>query len=239
MHVRVRTPLLGVLVVALAAPAMAQGINGAIYTTIKTGTNVNGNIYDAKEDVYLNGGPQNEHKKGLDPDGVYYFQVTDPSGTQLLSTDDIACRQVVVADGKVVGVPSVPTTCTPFHPTGTPNASNGQTPVQLLPFEDTPNSGGEYKVWITTLNRYGNLTCKPGHASHGFCDNDSKTDNFKVRQATAAYVNVCKFNDFNGNGTQDLGEPFIAHWPITAEGVDNGPVTTQTNDDGCVSFTYS
>jgi len=64
--------------------------------------------------------------------------------------------------------------------------------------------------------------------THGFCDNDSKIDNFKVRQATAAYVNVCKFNHLVPDGRQVPGEPFIPHWPITAEGVDDGPVRPPT-----------
>jgi hypothetical protein len=151
MHVRLRTPLLGVLVMALAAPAMAQGINGAIFTTTVDGKKVNGNIYAAKADVYLNGGPQNEHPKGLDPDeGIYYFQVTDPSGETLLSTDDYSCRQVYVSGGKIVGVPSsVPATCeTGFHPIGDFNPDNGQTPVQLMPFDDTSNPGGDTKCGL-------------------------------------------------------------------------------------------
>src|SRR5438874_9949560 len=88
------------------APAWGQ-VNGAIYTTTSGGTTVNGNIYDAKADVYLNGGPQNKQDPGLVPDGVlYYFQVTDPSGAVLLSLDDISCRQVVVSGGRIIGVPT-------------------------------------------------------------------------------------------------------------------------------------
>src|SRR5437867_3264480 len=33
-------------------------VNGAAYTTLGDGTLVNGNIYDNKCDVYINGGPQ-------------------------------------------------------------------------------------------------------------------------------------------------------------------------------------
>jgi hypothetical protein len=100
------TKLLVILtaVTLLAGMASAQ-VTGAIYTTTSTGTTVNGNIYASKGDVYLSGGPQNMSSAGLSPDGLYYFQVTDPSGAILLSTDDVTCRQVQVTGGIVLGVP--------------------------------------------------------------------------------------------------------------------------------------
>jgi len=256
---------------------MAQ-LSGAIYTTTSTGTTVNGNIYGLKTDVYLNGGPQNKKDPGL-PDGTYYFQVTDPSGAVLLSADDISCRQVVVSGGRIVGVPSgsAPSNCsstTPagaYHPLGTPNPSNGQTPVELCPStsprsdtlgagqffdannwcDTTPNPGGEYKAWITPIGNYSpdpqNPKCSTNsNIRFGFCDSDSKTDNFKVNQGktNVAFITVCKFNDLNGNGTQDSGEPLIPFWPINATGVDTqsgpiGTVNTQTDATGCVSFSVS
>jgi hypothetical protein len=193
--------------------------------------------------VYLNGGPQNRNDPGLVPDGHYYFQVTDPSGAVLLSSDDVACRIVVVSGGRIVGVPSDDAngagnpSC--YHAVGTPNAANGGTAVQLFPYNDTPNAGGEYKAWLTQVSSY-NTPCASGNGSHnsyGFCDSYSKTDNFKVRLPSLAYVTVCKFNDLDGNGTQDAGEPLIPHWPITATGVQGGTVNTQTDDNGCVTLT--
>src|SRR5215207_7767878 len=120
----------------------AAGFQGAIYTTTFDGQSVNENSYSSNDAVYLSGGPQNASASGL-PDGVYYFQVTDPSGRTLLSTDLAVCRQVRVASGRVA---SVEGPCP--HPSGIPNSSNGSTPVKLAPFEATPNSGGEYKVWL-------------------------------------------------------------------------------------------
>src|SRR5436190_16125940 len=98
-----------ILICCLTALAMSSAfaaVNGAIYTTNNTGAKVNGNLYASKADVYLNGGPQNQQDPGLVPDGTYYFMVTDPSGSTLLSLDDISCRQVVVLGGRIVGVPS-------------------------------------------------------------------------------------------------------------------------------------
>ena len=235
-----RTLVAGALVAALSAVALAQ-VKGAIYTGVADGSAVNANIYESKPAVYLNGGPQNHSSAGLSPDGDYYFQVTDPSGAVLLSEDDISCRVVRVAGGRIVGTPAGNAggygnpAC--YHVNGVPNASNGGTSVQLMPYADTPNNGGEYKAWLTPVAAYEGCGSKFG--SHGFCNDESKTDNFKVRKATRAYVSVCKFNDRDGNGEKNDSEPFIPHWPITATGVDRGTVGSQTGDDGCVSFTVS
>ncbi len=253
--------LLVVLGFTTAQTASAQ-VNGAVFTTFQDGTTVNGNIYPSKDKVFISGGPQNEHARGLSPDGVYFFQVTDPSGAVLLSTDDISCRQVVVSGGRIIGVPAGPAqaSCTEpagsatpgtFHSLGTSDPNSGQTPVQLCApggcpagspdFRDTPNPGGEYKVWVTPVANF-KEACAKGHGSFGFCDSDSKTDNFKVKTPAMATISVCKFNDQNDNGIQDAGEPLIAHWPLTATGVvgDKGNgLATQTEDSGCVSFSVA
>jgi hypothetical protein len=243
---------------ALAFGQAAAAVSGAIYTTISDGTTVNGNIYDSKTDVYLTGGPQNNNDPGLRPSGcsvqtttctnpdpyvIYYFQVTNPSGSVLLSTDDITCRQVLVQDGRIVGVPStVPATCsTGLHAPGVADPSNGNTPVQLIPYNDTPNPGGEYKAWLTPVDQYGAACPTNSQQSFGFCGTSSKTDNFKIKIAS---IVACKFNDLDASGVQDPGEPFISGWPITATGVDAGgntgqTVTVQTGPDGCVSFNVS
>lgn len=250
------------LVLLTGVQSASAQVTGSIFTTKADGTQVNANIFDSKDAVYVNGGPQNEHSNGLAPDGTYYFQVTDPSGAVLLSTDDVTCRQLVVNGGKIVGIPSgaPPASCTEpagsatagaFHNDGTINGSNGETPVQLCApsgcpagspdYKDTPNAGGEYKVWITPVSDYVGVggTCPTGSNNFGFCTALSDTDNFKVRSANLALIAVCKFNDENGNGTQDSGEPLIPHWPITATGVVGGPIVTQTDDSGCVSFSVN
>src|SRR5262250_622345 len=91
--------------VFIAAPvAMAAPVTGAIFTTLIDGSAVDFNVYEAKEDVYLNGGPRSPKAPctaaGL-PDGDYYFQVTDPSGNVLLSTDDVTERKVHVSGGVI------------------------------------------------------------------------------------------------------------------------------------------
>ena len=152
--------------------AFAQKVSGAIYTTTQDGTIVNKNVYVARTDVYLNGGPQNTHSSGL-PDGKYYFQVTDPSGKTLLSTDNAVCRQLTVVGGRVSGA-----TCT--H-NGLLNPANGSKTVQLAPFDLTPNQGAEYKAWLIPV---GKATIGSDPRVLVFDRSNAKTDNFKVRESS-------------------------------------------------------
>lgn len=172
------------LAVSLAAPAAWSQVGGALYTTLSNGLEVNFNIYASKEDVYINGGPGKgapSNDPGLVPDGIYVFMVTDPSGKTILSEDPAQCRQVRVEGGRIVGIVAAGG-CE--HDPGTFTA-DGIT-VQLMPYSDTPNPGGEYKVWITPLTSFTcSLTAAPPDTNctsgkHGFLSSASKTDNFKV-----------------------------------------------------------
>src|SRR6266852_359034 len=99
---RLFLPLAFLLSVSLATGFAFAPLTGAIYTATKDGTAVNQNIYGALTNVYLSAGPKNTNAKGL-PDGTYYFQITDPSGRTLLSTDNAVCRQLMVVGGRVAG----------------------------------------------------------------------------------------------------------------------------------------
>jgi hypothetical protein len=205
---------LAALVVAaiLVLPAMAAPVTGAIFTTTNGGTTVNGNIYEDKADVYLNGGPQPNapcSAAGL-PDGEYYFQVTDPSGSVLLSTDDITERWVTVSGGFI----------TDYLGTTHDDTGDGKCPgsisVGLAPFDDTPNNGGEYKVWMTPKDSYSTDTTV---GTFGFLNDQSKTDNFKIRgssNGTDPDVGIVgnKFYDANTDGAWDSNEPGIGGWRI-------------------------
>ena len=182
IHVALRVGIAGW---ALSAASVAIGtqFSGAIYTTTQSGTTVNANIYDNRNNVYLNGGPQHTRGSSL-PDGDYYFAVTDPNGGTLLSTDAAACRQLTVANGVVSG-PQAGNGCA--HAAGATNAANGSTTVQLMPFSLTPNNGGEYKAWLVSQDPA--IGCGPdkviivGVTGLSFPQNCAKTDNFKVREA--------------------------------------------------------
>jgi hypothetical protein len=160
----------------------AHAPSGAIFTTLADGSEVNVNQFPSKDAVYLDGGPgigAPADAAGLD-DGIYVFQVTDPSGRTLLSTDAANCRQFSVNGGVISGV--VASGCQ--HATGS-DVDHAAVTVQLMPFDDTPNPGGVYKVWVTPLEDFpaaclASVDCDATRF-HGFIPAHSKTDNFKVR----------------------------------------------------------
>ena len=200
----------------------AAGFNGAIYTTTFDGQSVNENTYSSKDAVYLSGGPQNATANGL-PDGTYYFQVTDPSGATLLSTDMAVCRQLIVAAGKVAAAEGP--ACQ--HSTGIPNSSNGSIPVKFAPFDDTPNSGSQYKVWL--IRQVASTTIAADGMHINFNPNNAKTDNFKVvfvpcpDCSPTSLLAGKKFYDANANALFDEGE-------VPVEGVQILVIATTSED---------
>lgn len=151
--------------------------------------------------------------------------------------------------------------------------------VQLMPYGTTPNPGGVYKAWITPLSEYDTkdskslsqqLNAVPSqvpkgqqkpHSCPDFCAsadagfapprNAVKTDNFKVKEEfIPPEITVRKFNDRNGNGVWDPGEPEIGvdqcvdnitgaiitcpgGWPYTfTEPVNGGTLTSDEHTPG-------
>jgi hypothetical protein len=252
-------------IVALAVVPASAGVNGAIFTTNATGTQVNGNLYLSKTDVSLNGGPPSNApcSAGGLPDGNYYFQVTNPSGSLDLSTptpssDAITSREVTVSGGLITAYLGSPAT----HTTGTGKcvATNpANISVGLAPFNDTDNPGGEYKVWMTPVANYNNCSNQNSKVTFGFCDSDSKTDNFKVQNNTtcnpstdltcgggAPFANLvaCKYWDKDDDGLNEGPDTLLSGWVITASTTNGsilikgvGPSTTGTTDaTGCTTF---
>lgn len=165
-----RPSLLGLaFALALATAAIAGPPAGALHTTDVNGVRVNQMHFESKRDVYISGGPNSNAGPILDA-GNYYFMVTDPSGKVLLSTDNIMDRQFSVdSKGLLYG--------TSTHATGI-DFDDGDQTVQLWPYNDTPNPGGVYKVWITLKQYYDPLAPT---ANFGFVEKYCKTDTFKVR----------------------------------------------------------
>jgi hypothetical protein len=101
------------------------------------------------------------------------------------------------------------------------NAANGSTPVQLMPFNDTPNNGGEYKAWL--IRQTSQTSIAPDGIHINFDSKDTKTDNFKVRQQECQDCDPQtrlfgrKFYDANANGVKDPGpnEPGVQGVRIT------------------------
>jgi len=199
---------LALVVLVGSVIGMAAAPDGAIFTTLPDGSRVNYNIYDVKPHVYLDGGPGDQAPIGAAglPDGRYVFQVTDPSGKTLLSTDIAACREFDVQGGIITNAVAAGG-CQ--HATGVDidHGGQGAVTIQLCGggigdpenptacFLDTPNPGGEYKVWVTMQDDFLNgcaglgqpnglsvVDCgmKAKGNAHGFVPRHTKTDNFKV-----------------------------------------------------------
>lgn len=168
-------------------------VHGAIFTTTADGSRVDANIYEAKTDVYLDGGPGDgaPGSAAALPEGDYYFQVTDPSGKHVLSQDDVLCRKIHVNAAGVIDVSYAGPGCQHLTGIDSDHAVDGAITVQLMPYADTPNNGGVYKVWVTPV---GDL------APNGdFRHNKSKTDNFKIRTPEDEHPSC-------GDGTVDEDE---------------------------------
>ena len=192
----------------LAATSANAQVSGAIFTTNGDEVPVNMNIYPAKSAVYLNGGPRTENGSLL-TDGTYYYQVTAPNG-MLLSTDDASCRQVQVTAGRFAGPVDVGG-CQ--HAAG-PTSTNGGIGVQLIPYDDTPNAGGEYKVWLISQEP-GCVTSVTANIIK-FKNSCTKTDNFKVEVEddggqcttcgtdTSRLIGGVKYYDANANGIWEM-----------------------------------
>jgi len=235
------TALAGALLLA-GVPSLKAGLTGAIFTTTSNGTVVNGNQYDSPCSVYLNGGPglhAPPTAAGL-PDGDYYFQVTDPSGKTLLSTDPVSNRSFRVTGGVI-------TTYTgfggPVHVTGTnlndlPSAgitialANSNCTSQYSDFLATPNNGDAYKVWVTPVKSFvgapSNVenSCGTG-CFHGFVPSASKTDNFKVNGAVATFCLT----------VQKVDGSFlpVAHWQFSVTDAVGGSDTHFTDSTGTIT----
>lgn len=186
----------------------AAGLSGKIYTTTFDGQFVPQNRYSSKDAVYLNGGPVHEGAAGL-PDGTYYFQVTGPSGNDLLSTDPAVCRQLIVFGG-VVAAAEGPS-CQ--HSTGIPQA-DGSVPIKLMPFDDTPNPGGNYKAWL--IRQTNNTTVAADGIHINFKNSEAKSEIFRADSTSCPNCGPTftlggrKFYDANSNGAFDQGEDTVS-----------------------------
>jgi hypothetical protein len=201
------------LSLAGAVPVRAEPpLPGAIFTTDSTCSGVNVNIFGdpskttdiqieaGKDLVHLDGGPPRPGAAGL-PAGSYYVQVTSPDG-QLLGTSVGSGNETPF----VVDEFNEPEDC--YQLTKILIKASDGTPG----FDTTPNPGGEYKVWVSTVATFDN--------------NSTKTDNFKVFgddgeeivDPDPATLVVDKFYDANANGQADPGELYIDDWQVSIIG---------------------
>jgi hypothetical protein len=190
--------LVGVVALFVAPAFSDNPLSGAIFTSNSDCSGVDLNIYSNKADVYVDGGPTHPGAASL-PDGSYYVQVTDPSGATLLGTSLGAGDEtpfVVSGGGTIIDCDQLWSILIKGS-----DATQG--------YDDTPNSGGEYKLWVSNES--------------SFTNSSTKTDNFKVKNAgdcepncgppPQSTLNVVKFYDANANGVNDDGQS-IAGWRI-------------------------
>jgi hypothetical protein len=236
-HYKFTTPTLAGALLLASVTSLTAGLSGAIFTTDSTGTVVNGNQYDSACSVFLNGGPGPHapaHAAGL-PDGDYYFQVTDPSGRTLLSTDPVSNRRFTVSGGVIIaydGTGGFPHATYPNlnDPGGVTVAlANSSCPADFLA---SPNNGGAYKVWVTPVTSFvGDPTqvdpsCGTG-CYHGFVPSATKTDNFKIHIASDTFcLKVVKQND--------TLQP-VAGWQFTVMDPVGGTNNYSTDSTGTVT----
>jgi hypothetical protein len=178
-----------------AAPPNSP-VSGAIFTTDAGGNPVNQNLYDSKEDVYLNGGPRGGAPEM--PNGSYFIQVTDPSGNLLGRAVEnyISTQPIEVMNGSFVQLYQV------FDV-----VKKAKSNFNNKGYDDTTNGGGEYKVWICNNSDFNPAGCK--------------TDNFKVRESIVSNQpggNVEALPPSGGEGTGVVSPGIIVSSP-TGENV--------------------
>jgi len=242
---------LATLLMLAALPAAAH-LTGAVWTTAADGAKINANLYDQKCPPtegdpcrvpplvpFLNGGPSFSSPSRWVPNGDYYFQVTDPAGKVLLSTDSIECRRFRVEEIEVTPGVFRKVTTYPLASNPAPHITCEDkgyieyvmTTIALCPFEDTPNNGGVYKLWITNVNDY-NLS--DPHAKFGFIPSCSKTDNFKVKKQASVW----------GKKVDDEGGPvegvhIILYSVVKVKGQQTLVQIDETCTDGNGEFSFS
>jgi hypothetical protein len=221
--------LLGTVIAVIVVSATASAntpVNGAAFTTTNTnkdGTghckngneDVNCNIYDGKEFVWLNGGPDTAYVG----DGDYFFAVLEPGGqgggddpndlTPKNLSDDFdtyANRTFSVAGGTI-------------SYGGSHDFDSNK--IRLMPYADTSNPGGVYILAICSL-----ADTYPVDAS------DCKYDAFKIKKSDevihpGADLSIAK--DADGSNTNTFT------WGIT-KAVDK---TIVHQVGGSVTFNYT
>ena len=158
-----------VVALGLGAAIAAQGNGSAVFVSTAHGGVPHGNRFETSLDPYLNGGPRGNGKCKSNrlPDGDSYFQVTNPAGNVLLSSDDLEQRRFTVIDGRIASA-----SATHSQEFG----RCGDLTIGLAPFDEAPNRRDKYQLWVVPVQRYDAW----GRGSFGFQPRHSWTDQFRV-----------------------------------------------------------
>ena len=253
------------VLLALGIVVVSGAVSGAAFTTFNPWVDglfkevcknsiINCNIYGAKPDVWLNGGPV---ANGLGPDGDYFFAVLVPGGQpnpndggpKNLSDDydSYANRTFTIENGEVssYGGDHWLDSGGTNPPRGYCHDKRGCEPdgnpplIRLYPYADTTNPGGVYILAICYIGPHG--------ADYPAEPRDCKYDAFKVRKNFTAslYLSGIKFEDIYADGKADwvLGvytDLGLKGWEIKIDGTGflNEPIheTVITDPDGFWSY---
>lgn len=206
-----------------ALTGLAQ-VPGSLTTTNSGGAPQD--LFLGRSEAFFAGGPFAEpcYTWSFLPDGLYYFQVTDPTGRKLLSTDPISERAVRVQAGVVSSYEGT------THSVGGWNAC-GSLAVGLMPFRQAPGCTGAYLVWLTPAQ---NLAGQPEEVDpicgdgcfHGFRPELSRAFVARVEDRRSCDRTFCvsgvKFDDRDGDGVRDSGEPGLGGVEIRVRDEETG-----------------
>lgn len=213
----------------LAAGALGQS-GGSTFVLNRLGLHVPGNSFPRNDGVYLSGGRAPSCQSAGLVDGDYYFEITDPAGSVLLTLDSIEERRVRVAGGIFAQYLGSTRVSAPVGPCGALN-------IRLAPFTTSPYPSREYKVWLTRVEDYD----PQGSHVFGFDPARSKSDNFRVGAGgPQSIVRGHKFYDHDGDGIWDPNvdplEVPVGGWrvEIRRKGALDG--VTYTDQDGWYLF---
>ena len=173
--------LTGILPMLSLAEELTPSLPNAIWTTEQSGKTVDKNLYEAKWDVFLNGGPKK--LDNIEESYAVYIKVTNPSGSETLGSS-----QGLVEIGSGANLVSL--------------WENLVTPIGTKGYNDTPNPGGEYKVWVST--------------DPSFSSAQTKFDNFKVKSPKMTEkLQLLKYYDTDADEVKDADEPYLDQWQFT------------------------
>jgi uncharacterized protein (DUF2141 family) len=214
--------------ICVSSPAFGQ-FSGKISVTESSGNPVVDNVFSTREQVFFTVGPtDSDCSIGALADGIYAFQVTDATGSTLLSTDDVSNRMFLVSGGVIADNAPGGTHVGPASVTAC-----GSRLVAAPPFNLAPKQTGVYKLWVQPASFCGSSGCD-------FLPQNSDTANFVVREKARCLATHCisglVFSDTNANGIQDGGEPGLPNVLIIARDSRGIANTAVTGPDGTFSI---
>jgi len=194
-RLRFTVTAIGLSLLFCSLRALAQ-VPGAVTTTTESGAAQT--VFADKSEVFFTAGPTAAPCAATQfvNDGQYYFQVTDLSGTQLLSSDAASERLVTVHNGALatyngltheIDIAEISEEASsgeeaevaPVH------GPCGALTVGVAPFRDAGSREASYLLWLTPIARFsGDATqidpvCGDG-CFHGFRPEFSLTSAFRV-----------------------------------------------------------